>query len=101
MHDKTVGVEASEDKKGVVLVTRNQTGRNKPAKSLTRVTFKTIKGPRRVLGKIRTTLRNNRYRKDLKTAALRRASSLLRAQQTKATKTAPAAADKKTAAKKD
>jgi large subunit ribosomal protein L28e len=97
VHDKTVGVAPTADKKGLVLTTRKQTARNKPAKSLNKVTFKNASGPRRVLSKIRTTLRQNRYRKDLKTAVLRRASSLLRAQQPKAAK---AAADKKPAAAK-
>jgi hypothetical protein len=36
------------------------------------------------LGKIRTTLRKTKYRKDLKTLALRRASALLNGQKTKA-----------------
>jgi hypothetical protein len=73
------------------LTTRKQVNRNKPAKSLNRVTFKNASGPRRVLSKIRSTLRNTRYRKDLKTAVLRRASSLLRAQQPKVAKAAAAA----------
>lgn len=83
---KTVGVEPSADRKGVVLTTRKQTHRNKPAKNSNRVTFQAASGPRRVLSKIRTTLRQTKYRKDLKTAALRRASALLRAQRPKAVK---------------
>ncbi len=80
IHKKTVGLEATADAKGIVLTTRNQTGRNKPKKSLNRVTFKNAAGSRRVLSKIRKTLRTTRYRKDLKMAALRKASTLLRAQ---------------------
>lgn len=91
MHNKTVGVASTSDKKGVVLTTRNQAGRNKPAKSLNRVSFKSAAGQRRVLGSIRTTLRQTRYRKDLKMAALRRASALLNGQKVK-TAAAPAAA---------
>ena len=97
VHKKTVGVEATSDKKGVVLTTRKQSFRNKPAKSLNRVTFQNAAGPRRVLSKIRKTLRQTRYRKDLKNATLKRASALLRAQKPKAVK---AAAEKKPATKK-
>jgi len=98
IHNKTVGIEATADKKGVVLVTKKQTGRQRPVKSYNRVTFQAAAGPRRVLSKIRTTLRKNKYRKDLKMAALRRASALLRKP-----KTAPAAAttEKKGAKKAD
>ena len=73
--------------------------RNKPAKSLNKVSFKTASGSRRVLSKIRNTIRKNRYRNDLKVTALRRASALLRAQRPKAT--AAAAATEKKAAKKE
>ena len=89
-----MGVDASADGKGVVLTTRNQTGRAKPKKSLNKVTFKNAAGSRRVLSKIRKTLRTSRYRKDLKTIALRKASSLLRAQ-----RTPKVAAEKKVAKK--
>ena len=98
VHRKTVGVAPSADKKGVVLTTRKSTHRHKPAKSLNRATFQNAAGPRRVLGKIRNTLRQTRYRKDLKTAVLRRASALLRAQQPRVAKAA--AAEKKPAAAK-
>jgi len=80
IHKKTVGIEAS--KSGIVLITRKQSCRQKPAKSLKRVSFKNLSGSRRVLGKIRSTLGKNCYRKDLKATALRRASALLRAQKT-------------------
>ena len=96
VQQKTVGVAPSADGKGVVLTTKKTTHRNKPAKNSNKVTFQNASGPRRVLGKIRTTLRQSRYRRDLKTAALRRASALLRAQRPKA-----AAAAKPAPAKKD
>lgn len=57
--------------------------------------FQTSSGPRRVLGKIRNTLRSTRYRKDLKNAALRKASALLRAQQTKTVKPGTSGGEKK------
>ena len=97
VQEKTVGVTPSADGKGVVLTTRKTTHRNKPAQNSNRVTLQTASGPRRVLGRIRTTLRQTRYRKDLKMTALRRASALLRAQRQKAA--APAA--KPAPAKKD
>ncbi|CAF0806044.1 unnamed protein product [Didymodactylos carnosus] len=52
--------------------------RQKPAKSIRKITFK--KDARRTLTSIRRTIRKQRYRKDLKMAALRRASALLRGQ---------------------
>ena len=72
---------------------KTKKGKSKPAKNLNKTTFKTASGSRRILSKIRTTLRQSKYRKDLKTAALRRASALLNGQ-----KAAPAA--EKKAAKK-
>ncbi|XP_069121677.1 large ribosomal subunit protein eL28-like [Argopecten irradians] len=75
---KSIGVEPAKDGKGVVLVTRNTQGSRKPCKNYTRMELK--RDPRRVLGTIRKTVRNNRYRKDLKMAALRRASALLKSQ---------------------
>ncbi|XP_021361559.1 60S ribosomal protein L28-like [Mizuhopecten yessoensis] len=75
---KTIGVEPAKDGKGVVLVTRNQSGWRKPCKSHTKMELK--RDPRRVVNTIRKTIGNNRYRKDLKMAAIRRASALLRSQ---------------------
>ncbi len=88
MQEKAVGVEATADKKGVVLTTKKTSHRNNPAKNVNRVTFQNAAGPRRVLSKIRTTLRQTRYRNDLKTAALKRASALLRAQRPRIAKPA-------------
>lgn len=88
VQEKAVGVAASQEGDGVVLTTLKTSFRNKPAKNVNTVNFKTSSGPRRVLNKIRNTLRKTKYRKDLKMAALRRASALMRAQRTKA---APAA----------
>jgi large subunit ribosomal protein L28e len=57
--------------------------RNKPARNLNKVTFKASNGSRRVLSKIRRTIRKTGYRNDLKNTALRRASAFLRAQKPK------------------
>ncbi|XP_046558828.1 60S ribosomal protein L28-like isoform X2 [Haliotis rubra] len=75
---KTLGVEPAKDGKGVVLVTRNSTGGRKPNKSFTRVELK--RDPRRTFATIRKTIRRNKYRKDLKMAAVRRAGAILRSQ---------------------
>nr|ACD65130.1 putative 60S ribosomal protein RPL28 [Novocrania anomala] len=78
VHQKTIGVEPCADGKGVVLVTRKSTGWRKPVKAFTRTELK--RGSRRSLNTIRKTIRNNRYRKDLKMSALRRASMILKSQ---------------------
>nr|ACD65177.1 putative 60S ribosomal protein RPL28 [Phoronis muelleri] len=78
VQQKTVSVEPCADGKGVALVTRKTNSWRKPAKSLGRVELK--KGSRRALNTIRKTLGKSRYRKDLKMAALKRASILLRSQ---------------------
>ncbi|KAJ8321282.1 hypothetical protein KUTeg_001140 [Tegillarca granosa] len=64
VHKKTVGVEVPKDGKGVVLVTKNNAGLSKPAKTFTKLELK--RDSRRTLGTIRKVIRNNRYRKDLK-----------------------------------
>ncbi|XP_033727513.1 60S ribosomal protein L28-like [Pecten maximus] len=75
---KTIGVEPAKDGKGVVMVTRKNQGWRKPNKNYSKMELK--RDPRRVLGTIRKTVGNNRYRKDLKMAAIRRASALLKSQ---------------------
>jgi len=93
VQEKTVGVNLSADNKSVVLTTKKQTAKLRPGKSLNNVSFKVASGPRRVLSRIRNTIRGTRYRKDLKTLALRRASALMNGQRTRA-----APAEKKTTA---
>ncbi|XP_033096934.1 60S ribosomal protein L28-like [Anneissia japonica] len=75
---KTVGVEAAKDGKGVVLVTKKLRVKNKPAKWYREVTLK--KDSRRALTSIRHDIKKHGYRRDLKMAALRRASAILRSQ---------------------
>ncbi|XP_046368562.1 large ribosomal subunit protein eL28-like [Haliotis cracherodii] len=75
---KTVGVEPAKDGKGIVMVTRNATGTRKPNKAFTRVEMK--RDPRRTFATVRKTIRRNKYRKDLKMAAVRRASAIIRSQ---------------------
>jgi large subunit ribosomal protein L28e len=83
VHEKTIGVNLSTDKKSIVMQTKKQTCKNKPAKSQSKTTLKIASGPRRVLSQIRTSIRKTRYRKDLKMLALRRASALMSGQKTR------------------
>lgn len=96
MHPKVVGVEAVADGKGVVFSTASAKNLKKPAKRLHKV--KLTKDSRRTLSSIRRTIRKQHYRKDLKMAALRRASALLRGQRAALT-AAPVATTSKRAAK--
>merc|ERR1712018_798922 len=74
---KTIGVEPA-DGKGVVLVTRKANHWRRPGASMNRTELK--KDSRKPLTTIRNTIRKGRYRKDLKMAALRKASAVLRSQ---------------------
>ncbi|CAF2634302.1 unnamed protein product [Rotaria sp. Silwood2] len=78
IHPKVVGVQAVTNGKGVVFTTGSTKNVRKPAKRFRKV--KLTKDSRRTLTSIRRTIRKQRYRKDLKMAALRRASALLRGQ---------------------
>merc|ERR1712018_132371 len=78
VHDKTVGVEPCADGKGVVLVTRNAKKTRVPAKSYQRAELK--KGARQTLTSVRKVIGRGKYRRDLKWAAMRRASALMASQ---------------------
>merc|ERR1712018_784543 len=84
VRERTVGVEPCKDGKGVVLVTKKHAGQRKPAQQQNRVELKG--GARKTLTTIRKVIRGGRYRKDLKMAALRRASALLASQKPVAVK---------------
>ncbi|XP_013406215.1 uncharacterized protein LOC106170767 [Lingula anatina] len=84
IHRQTVGVEPAKDGKGVVLLTKNSKGFQKPSKSFNRVELK--KGARRTMNTIRKTLSGGRYRKELTMDAMRRASAILKSQQPRVTK---------------
>lgn len=75
---QTVGVVPAKDGKGVVLVTKKSKAGKRPGSSYNKVELK--RGSRQTFSTIRKTLRNNSYRKDLKMAAVRRASALLKSQ---------------------
>ncbi|KAJ6642736.1 60S ribosomal protein L28 [Pseudolycoriella hygida] len=77
VHSKTLAVVPA-DKTGFTVVYKKQGQVIKPAKSSVRVTFK--HGARRSLKKLKNLLRFNKYRADLRQAALRRASAVIRSQ---------------------
>uniref|UniRef100_H2ZBU9 Large ribosomal subunit protein eL28 n=1 Tax=Ciona savignyi TaxID=51511 RepID=H2ZBU9_CIOSA len=81
IHQKTVGVEADPNGKGVVLVMKKPKKCSQPSQSESRVALN--KGARSSLRSIKRTIRKNRYRKDLRMAALRRASAIMKSQKTK------------------
>lgn len=78
IHKKTVGIEPCKDGKGIVFVTRKTKKRRHPAAAFNKVDMK--KDPRRTLTAIRRTLAKTKYRRDLKMAAMRKASAVIRSQ---------------------
>ncbi|KAF7481498.1 Hypothetical predicted protein [Marmota monax] len=78
IHRKTVGVEPAADGKGVVVVMKRRSGQRKPATNYVRTTIN--KNARATLSSIRHMIRKNKYRPDLRMAAIRRASAILRSQ---------------------
>ncbi|XP_055376943.1 60S ribosomal protein L28 [Condylostylus longicornis] len=86
VHKKTIAVVPASDKKGFTVITKKGKYQNRPSKNSVSVTFKA--GPRRSLKKLRKYLLHNKYRYDLKQAALRRASAVLRSQKPRASKKA-------------
>uniref|UniRef100_G3PUE2 Large ribosomal subunit protein eL28 n=1 Tax=Gasterosteus aculeatus aculeatus TaxID=481459 RepID=G3PUE2_GASAC len=78
VHKKTVGVEPAADGKGVVVVLKKRKGQNKPGRAYQKITIN--KNSRATLNSIRHMISKNNYRKDLRMAALRRASAILKSQ---------------------
>ncbi|XP_062867295.1 60S ribosomal protein L28 [Trichomycterus rosablanca] len=78
IHRKTVGVEPAADGKGVVVILKKRAGQRKPVKSFEKITIN--KNSRTTLNRLRNIIRKNNYRKDLRMAALRRASAILKSQ---------------------
>ncbi|XP_053307457.1 60S ribosomal protein L28 [Spea bombifrons] len=78
VHKKTVGVEPAADGKGVIVILKKRTGQRKPATSYEKITVN--KNSRATLSSLRHIIRKNNYRKDLRMAALRRASAIIRSQ---------------------
>ncbi|CAL1567709.1 unnamed protein product [Knipowitschia caucasica] len=78
VHKKTVGVKPAPDGKGVVVVLKKRAGQNKPATSYEKITIN--KNSRATLNSVRHIIRKSKYRKDLRMAALRCASAILKSQ---------------------
>ncbi|XP_043914647.1 60S ribosomal protein L28 [Protopterus annectens] len=78
IHRKTVGVEPAPDGKGVVVVLKKRSGQHKPATCYEKMTIN--KNARATLNSVRHIIRKNKYRKDLRMAALRRVSAILKSQ---------------------
>ena len=76
IHKKTVGVMPCSDGKGVVLVTKRKGTKRHPARQYAKTELK--RGARRTLKSVRNIVDN--YRKDLKMAAIRRTSAVLKSQ---------------------
>ncbi|EDS31426.1 ribosomal protein L28 [Culex quinquefasciatus] len=76
VHKKSLGIVPAD--KGISVVYKRPKYQTKPAKATVKVTLK--HKPRRALKKLKNIINGNRYRRDLRQAALRRASALLRAQ---------------------
>merc|ERR1711936_872131 len=77
-NNKTVGIEApSSGAKGVVIALRKTKGAHRPAKSLSK---SRVQGSRHAIKTIRNTLDANGYRKDLTSAAVKRACAIIRSQ---------------------
>merc|ERR1712215_661530 len=74
---KVIGISA-KGKKGIELTYKTAKHQNKPGKNLIKTTIEY--GPRRAHDSIRKFINDNKYRKDLKKAALRRVSAILRSQ---------------------
>nr|CAX71978.1 ribosomal protein L28 [Schistosoma japonicum] len=75
VHKKAIGIKEERYGKGVVVTTKNVAKDHKPAKAVTRTKF--VRGRRRTLQKIRNLTCKQKYRRELKMLALRRASALM------------------------
>ncbi|RTG82540.1 large subunit ribosomal protein L28e [Schistosoma bovis] len=75
VHKKAIGIKEEKYGKGVVVITKNVAKDHKPAKAVTRTKF--VHGRRPTLKKIRNLTCKQKYRRELKMLALRRASSLM------------------------
>ncbi|XP_058834792.1 large ribosomal subunit protein eL28 [Topomyia yanbarensis] len=76
VHKKTIGIVPAD--KGISVVYKRPKKHTNPAKATVKVTLK--HRPRRTLKKLKNIINGNRYRRDLRQAALRRASAILRSQ---------------------
>ncbi|CAD5122540.1 unnamed protein product [Dimorphilus gyrociliatus] len=78
VRDKTLGIEAGQDNKGVVVVKKKNHNARRPNRVYERAPLK--HGARRTLMKISKMVKKDNYRKDLRMAAMRRASAIMASQ---------------------
>ena len=78
INKRVLGIAPAKDGKGVVMTIKKSKYQCKPAKAYSSVSLK--HGSRRSLNTIRKFIVKGRYRKDLKLAALRKASAIIRSQ---------------------
>jgi len=86
IHRNVIAVEPSKDKNGFIMVQKRKNKTFKPRESLVRTHLKS--GPRHTLAKLRNVCTKGGYRKDCKSAALKRASALIRADKVRVSKKA-------------
>ncbi|KER20953.1 hypothetical protein T265_10610 [Opisthorchis viverrini] len=75
VHKKAIGIKPEKYGKGIVLITKKPGYDHKPAKAVVRTKY--VRGRRRTLQKIRNMICRQKYRRELKMLALRRASALM------------------------
>ncbi|XP_076343052.1 ribosomal protein L28 isoform X2 [Tachypleus tridentatus] len=78
IHKKALTVEPHPGGKGVNLVYKKRKYQKRPDKNIARIQF--TRDARRTMTGIKKFVNSNRYRRDLKMLALRRASAILRSQ---------------------
>lgn len=84
LQNRAATIQPDPSGKGVVLVHKNRGRGRNPAKSLTRVSLKRSAG--KTIQTIKRFVNKNKYRRDLKTVLLRRASAILQSQKKQAVK---------------
>merc|ERR1711911_70354 len=82
VHHNVIAVEPSKDKNGFIMVQKRKNKTFKPRQPLQRTHLKS--GPRHTLAKLRYVVTKGGYRTDCKSAALKKASALLRADKVRA-----------------
>ncbi|CAL8094798.1 unnamed protein product [Calicophoron daubneyi] len=75
VHKKAIGIKQEKYGKGIILITKKAGYDHKPSKAVVRTKY--VRGRRRALQKIRNMICRNKYRRELKMLALRRASAMM------------------------
>ncbi|EFX83369.1 hypothetical protein DAPPUDRAFT_230702 [Daphnia pulex] len=85
VHKNVIGVEPAKDKNGFVVAMKSKTKVFKPKASIVRFQIKS--GPRHTLAKLRNIVKAG-YRKDCRSAVLKKASAIIRSEKTRVAKKA-------------